>query len=116
MLVSDHIFVMIDSGKWDLGLIGGESGNFEEFGLNFVVVASVQTSERHQRLHEKLHVRLGVVPIAEEEFYLHASFNIRYNEKKIILKLDFGFGNRYSNRASFIHEQFVSSNLMIFKV
>ena len=82
MLVSDHIFVMIDSGKWDLGLIGGESGNFEEFGLNFVVVASVQTSERHQRLHEKLHVRLGVVPIAEEEFYLHASFNIRYNEKK----------------------------------
>ena len=109
MLVSDHIFVMIDSGKWDLGLIGGESGNFEEFGLNFVVVASVQTSERHQRLHEKLHVRLGVVPIAEEEFYLHASFNIRYNEKKIILKLDFGFGNRYSNWASFIHEKFVSS-------
>ena len=95
MLVSDHIFVMIDSGKWDLGLIWGESRNFEEFGLNFVVVASVQTSERHQRLHEKLHVRLGVVPIAEEEFYLHASFNIRYNEKKI-LKIDCAFYNGFN--------------------
>ena len=65
MLVSDHIFVMIDSGKWDLGLIGCKSRNFEEFGLNFVVVTSVQTSERHQRLHEKLHVRFGVIPITE---------------------------------------------------
>ena len=50
MLVSDHVFVMIDPGKWYLGLIGCESGNFEEFGLNFVVVASVQTSERCQGL------------------------------------------------------------------
>ena len=65
MLVSDHIFVMIDSGKWDLSLIGRKSRNFEEFGLNFVVVTSVQTSECHQRFHEKLHVRFGVVPITE---------------------------------------------------
>ena len=81
MLVSDHIFVMIDSGKWDLGLIGRKSWNFEEFGLNFVVVATVQTSERHQRFHEKLHVRFGVVPIAEKKLYFHTSFNVCYKAK-----------------------------------
>ena len=33
-------------------------------------------------LHEKLHVRLGVVPIAEEKFYLHSSFNVCYEKIK----------------------------------